>query len=152
MGPETALVISAVVGAAASIQSGRASAQAAAFQAEEAKRQGEQTKIRALDDELNRRRELVDTLGEQAALGAQSGFDNFSMGSSFLALREETQRESYRDIGAIRLLGANQFRTTELNAAQARLAGSAAQTQGFLQATGKLASGAAQVYATRETT
>ena len=144
-------VVSAVIGAGAAIQSGRAQAAAAEFQADEAERQGEQQKLQALDDELQRRRDLSKNLAASGAQGAQSGFDPFSAGSSFLALREEVKTEAARDVSAIRLLGANQQRTSKLNVQQSKVAGSAARTQGFLRAAGTVSDAGKQLAATRKT-
>jgi len=143
-----AMLAFSAVAAGAAIQPGRAASQAADFEAKSAEQQAEQARIKALDDELQRRRMLADSLAAGSAMGAQSGFDPFGMGSSFLALREEVQREADRDTQMIRLLGANQVGALNAQAKQSRIAGSAAMTSGYLKATGVALEGASNYMST----
>ena len=135
-----ALVAMTVISAGAAIQQGRAAKQAAKFQQQQLEQEQTRTTIQTLDESIKRRREIAQVLGEQEAQGALSGFDPFAAGSSFLAIREDTERVGREDVDMIRLIGANLFDKFGLQGEQAGIAGSAAQTAGFLKAAGTIAS------------
>lgn len=129
-----AVIAATVVSAGATIYSGRQTAAAEAERRRQLDQQMSQQNIRTLDETLERRRQLALLMGEQAALGAQNGFDPYSSGSSFLALREETEKLAKHDIEMIRLLGANEIGRLNSEKIQSRIAGKAAVTSSYLQA------------------
>jgi hypothetical protein len=139
-----ALVASTVISAGAAIQQGRAAKQAADFTQQQLEEEQVRSDISTLDESIKRRREIAQVLGEQEAQGAAKGFDPFSSGSSFLAIREDTERVGREDVDMIRLVGSNLRAKFGMQGEQAGIAGRAAQTAGFLKAAGTLAQGGIQ--------
>lgn len=139
------LVASTVVSAGASIQQGRVASQAEKERQRQLAGQIEQQNIQTLDESLERRRQLALQQGEAAALGAQGGFDPTAAGSSFLALREETERLGQKDVDMIRLVGANRVGSLESDIRQSRIAGRGAMAGGLLTAAGTAADGFVKV-------
>lgn len=137
------LIAGAAVTAVAAVQQGRAAAAAESLRQKDLEQQMAMQRTQTLDQELQKRREIGGLIGEQMALGAQRGFDPFSIGSSFLAIQQETEAVGQRDVDAIRLIGAG--RMAELSEAklQSKLAGSAAKKTGYIKATGAILAGAA---------
>jgi hypothetical protein len=148
MSATAALVVSTIVGAGAAIYQGRQAARAAEFQQKQLEDQAVLAQIKARDDAIKRQRELEQTIGTAAAMGAQGGFDPFSAGSSFLANREETEQQAAEDLEMIRLLGAHDQSRISSEIQQSKLAGRTAMTSGFLQAAATGAGGYGKLKAT----
>lgn len=129
-----AFVATAVVSAGAAIAQGQATQRAEEQRRRQIDSQIKQQNIQSLDDENERRRKLLMTLGTQAAMGAQSGFDPFATGTSFLAVKEETEKVAQQDIDAIRLLQVNQIGNFSRQKIESRIVGKNAKIQGFLSA------------------
>ena len=134
-----AIIVAGVISAYASIQQGRAVAQAEQMRQDQFERQQQSVDL-GMRDELNeRRRQIAAQLGEQAAKGASSGFDAFGAGSNFLAIREETERVGATDQQRIRLVGLNQMQSLNQDILQSQLAASSAKTQSYLKAASTIA-------------
>ena len=139
-----AIVVGAALSAYGSIQEGRAIAAAEDFRQDQFSRQIDQQNLASRDEELERRREIAAELGQQAAQGVSSGFDPFSSGSSFLAIRQETERVGAADVDRIRLINANQLSNFSEGITQSKMAASNAKSASYLKAAGAITTGVVQ--------
>lgn len=140
--PVTLLYIGTAITAGAAIYQGRQAAQAEAFRQKQLEDQAMMAQIQARDDAIKRQQELNKNLGIASAMGAQAGFDPFSLGSSFLANTEEMERRAETDIEMIRLLGSHQATRFKNEIRQSKMTASAAKTGSFLKAASTVATGA----------
>jgi hypothetical protein len=139
-----ALVIGTAISAYASIQEGRSISSAENFRQDQIKKQMTQQDLQTRDELNERRRAIAAELGEQAAEGASSGFDAFGAGSSFLAIREETERVGAVDQQRVRLIGSGEQSVFSGQLTQSKMVASNAKSASFLKAAGTVAGGAFQ--------
>lgn len=143
------IIVPAVISAFASIQEGRSIADAEDMRQQQFARQQETAGLQMRDELNERRREIAAQLGEQAAMGAQSGFDPFAAGSSFLAIREETERVGKVDQERIRLIGLNNMRDQNDAILQSQLVADSARTASYLNAASTLVGAGGKAYGLR---
>ena len=101
MGVETALLISAGIGAVSTIAS--ASAQTSSINADITRYEDEKryAELRATQDEIARRRVMDDTLAANRAIAGAAGILDDSR--SFIAIQQDVVANAVKDISAIRL-------------------------------------------------
>lgn len=101
MGVETALLISAGVGAVSSIASAQAQSSALASDIARYKEEKKYAELRALQDENARRRVMEETLSNNRAIAGAAGILDDSR--SFLSIQNDVAENAKKDIANIRL-------------------------------------------------
>lgn len=124
----------AIVSAVASAGSGLLSAQQgqarAKFEAEQYRQAQEQERLAALEQEVERRRQLDQIQSVQKAVKGTNFYDS----GSLAAIQREDERIAELDIGGIRLLSQRKIDRLDLAARQSDMAGRAALYGGIFTA------------------
>ncbi len=145
-GPVPFLIMS-VAGAAismyGSIQAGKANRAANELNAEEQTKQIEVARLQTEDEEVRRRQETLYMNSENLAASAASGA--LSSSETFRSINENNTRTANRDIGLIRVNGANRRGQMSTQRTQYKKAGKAAYQQGVIGAAGTMFNAGASI-------
>jgi hypothetical protein len=141
--PIITTLISTGVGMFSSMQQGKSQAAAANYERVQYEEQRKVAEIQALDEESTRRKRLEQVMATNRAAAVGLGISGESR--SFMAIQDDSQAEAEKDIGRIRLNGAQTRRSLTMAADMKKMEAKSAKRSGLIGAVGTLFDGGTKI-------